>query len=294
MKTEKHFSIKNFMASYYPSDLSKKGNEIVFLCLDESHTFPENPFQIHFYMIIAGLRGRCRIKAGSHEFLIKTNSISIIPAATWIGMEKTAEAFEAQAILFDQDFLKKGLANHEILNDLLFINPHYPPTFPLKRKQVADFVYQFGKIAEEVSRQAPFGMEMIRLYLLQILYEYNRICEICLLNSDTTINRKFQIMHRFRKLVDEQFKTHKMVADYAQQMHISPKYLSECVMEHLGHSALKVIQNRILQEAEISLSYTNKSIKEISNELNFGSPTHFARFIQLHTGKTPTEFRKQP
>ncbi|MDH6252556.1 AraC family transcriptional activator of pobA [Chryseobacterium sp. H1D6B] len=292
MKTGKPLNIKNFIEDYYPYDPSKKDDKIFFLSLDETKTFSVENILIHFYMVIIGIKGKCAIKTGPHEFLIKANSITIVPESAWLSIEKPNEAFEAKVLVFDKDVLKKGWTSSEVLNDLIFINPHYAPIFPLKRKQTADFVYKFNKISQEIDRKDPFGVEMIRLYLLQILYEYNRICEICLLNSDTTINRKFQLMHRFRQLVDEQFKTNKTVAAYADQMNITPKYLSECVMEHLGHSALKVIQNRILQEAAIFLSYTDKSIKEISNELNFGSPAHFSRFIHQHTGKNPTDLRK--
>ncbi|WP_345990586.1 helix-turn-helix domain-containing protein [Chryseobacterium sp. Chry.R1] len=294
MKEEHELNIVSFVGRYFNYILPEKEMDIVCLSVSGREIIPLEGNRIHFYMIIIGVKGKTRIKAGSHQFLIMPNSVSVIPAESWVALEKPQKTFDAKFIFFEPSFLKKGWAYNHVLNDLMFINPNYPPTFPLKGKQQKDFLYKLNKISQEIDTEAPFGMEMIRLYLVQILFEYNRICEICLLNSDTSINRKFQIMHRFRQLVDLQFKDNKTVASYADQMNITPKYLSECVAEHLGYPALKVIQNRILREAEVLLKYTEKSIKEISNELQFDSPTHFSRFIQHQKGKTPTELRQQP
>ncbi|MFZ4863337.1 AraC family transcriptional regulator [Sphingobacterium sp. Mn56C] len=252
------------------------------------------PTQVQFYVVILGKSGRCRINVGGHKFVIKPNTVSIIPDMCWVAAHSPEPDFQAKVLLFESSFLKMAWTKASVLDDLLFINPNYPPVFPLLRSKYRDFMYKFDKISQEIEDNSAFGIDMIRLYLLQMLYDYNRICELCLLNSETRINRKFQVMHQFRQLVEQQFRIHKTVAAYADQLFISPKYLSECVVEQLGYPALKFIHNRIMQEAEYLLKYTHKSIKEIATELNFDTPTHFSRFFAQHNGVRPYTYRTLP
>jgi len=44
-------------------------------------------------------------------------------------------------------------------------------------------------------------------------------------------------------------------------------------------------------EAKRNLSFSKKSIKEISYELGFEDPAYFSRFFKNHTGAGPQEFR---
>lgn len=246
-----------------------------------------------FYIVILGIKGRRKIEVEGHQFVIKPYTISIIPAQSLLCVASAEEEFEAQVLFFNEVVLKGSWMQNTVLEDLMFINPDYPPTFPLQNIKSDEFKYRIQKIAQEIKDNVAFGLDMIRLYLLQILYDYNRICEVCLLNSDSSINRKFQIMHQFRQLVDKQFKEHKKVSFYADQLFITPKYLSECVVDQLGYPASNLIYNRILQEASYLLRFSNKSIKEIAFELKFDSSTHFSRFFTLHEGIRPLKFRME-
>ncbi|HRB73210.1 MAG TPA: AraC family transcriptional regulator, partial [Flavobacterium sp.] len=145
---------------------------------------------------------------------------------------------------------------------------------------------------EEQNKTNPFFLDMIRLYLVQILFDYNRVCEICLLNSTTNMNRQFQIVHKFRKLIDLHFATLKTVKEYADLLHITSKYLSECTKQQLGYSAIDLIHQRILLESEFLLRYSELTIKEISIFLNFDTISHFGRFFKAQKKQTPSEYRQ--
>jgi len=48
-----------------------------------------------------------------------------------------------------------------------------------------------------------------------------------------------------------------------------------------------------LEKAKENLVNTSKSVKEISNELNFESPHYFSRLFKEKMELTPQEFRKR-
>ena len=53
-----------------------------------------------------------------------------------------------------------------------------------------------------------------------------------------------------------------------------------------------LIRQRVLTEAKRALVFTGQPIHEVSYDLGFTDPSHFARFFRKQTGTTPQEFRE--
>lgn len=100
-------------------------------------------------------------------------------------------------------------------------------------------------------------------------------------------------MYEFRKAVDKHFYELKSVKEYADLMCLSPKYVSECVKNQTGLSALTLIQNRIMLEAELLLKYSQLSIKCISDQLGFASTSAFSRFFKGIKGISPVHYQNK-
>lgn len=249
---------------------------------------------LNFQTVFLCTAGSCTTTVGPHRYLSASHSLSVIPAHTTFSISVISKDFKAYLLLFKPDFLKKGFVRTEIMEELLYISPEYAPIFDLNTADFTDTLYKITKIKEENDQQSPFCTEVSRLYILQILYGYNRVCELCLINSDKLINRQYQILYQFRKLTDKHFSTLKTVKEYAGLMNLSAKYLSECVKNHTGTAALSLIQNRIILEAEQLLNYSTLSIKSISYQLGFSSVASFSRFFKGLKGISPAEFRTKP
>ncbi|TJZ60084.1 helix-turn-helix domain-containing protein [Sphingobacterium olei] len=254
---------------------------------------PIDAVKLNFHLVILSTKGKCDITVGHHDFSIESSAISIVPPHTVFSVKHFSNDFDAYFLLFKSDFVKKGFVKSEIMEELLFINPDYPPIFNLEEKDFNDTRYKFRKIKEETENQSPFCLEVSRLYVLQILYDYNRVCEICLLNADKLINRQYKVMYEFRKLVDKNFHRFKTVKEYADLMCLSSKYVSECVKNQTGVSALTLIQNRIVLEAELLLKYYQLSIKCVSDKLGFASTSTFSRFFKGIKGVSPVHYQSK-
>ena len=68
-------------------------------------------------------------------------------------------------------------------------------------------------------------------------------------------------------------------------------YLSTCFKKETGVSALKHIQQKMLDIAKERVFDVTKSISEISYELGFPYPQHFSRLFKKVVGVTPNEYR---
>lgn len=291
---ETRITIHYFVQHYFNQQHTSRVEEIDLYVQKIDNRFQEIAVsKFDFYTLLLGIKGKATLGAAHHIFELNQHSISILPPDTICKMEHLTDDFEAYIVVFTPDFLKKGAITSEIIDELLYINQEYPPVFEVEPLLFTSLYHKFTEIEKEAGKESPFYLEMIRLYLLQILYDYNRVCEICLLNSQKNINRPYQIVYEFRKLVDLKFRELKTVKEYADLLFITPKYLSQCVKEQTGGSAIHIIHKRIVLEAELLLNYSASSIKEIADLLRFDSASHFSRFFKNIKAQSPGQYRNK-
>ncbi|PZR25418.1 MAG: hypothetical protein DI535_18270 [Citrobacter freundii] len=97
----------------------------------------------------------------------------------------------------------------------------------------------------------------------------------------------------FLRLVARDFKSKKMVADYAGIMHLSPNYLNKLVKKITGFPASYHIQQQILAEAKKQALNRDHSMKQIAYSLGFENVFHFSRFFKVNTGINFSQFKKE-
>lgn len=79
--------------------------------------------------------------------------------------------------------------------------------------------------------------------------------------------------------------------DIAERFKINKNYLCKIFKEETGMGLTDFIQTNKVNMAKEMLCYTDKSIVEIANYLNFCSQSYFQKVFKKITGKTPVEFR---
>lgn len=69
--------------------------------------------------------------------------------------------------------------------------------------------------------------------------------------------------------------------------------MNTLIKEHTKQTSKEIIDNRLLQEVKTELRYSNKTIAEISNDLNFSEPSNLTRFFRKIEGVSPSRYRKK-
>ncbi len=82
------------------------------------------------------------------------------------------------------------------------------------------------------------------------------------------------------------------VSAIAQQLHISPNYLTSLLRVLLGKATQTYVQEKIVDKAKEKLSTTTMSVSEVAYELGFQHPASFNKLFKKHTALTPSEFKK--
>ncbi|MFD2146108.1 helix-turn-helix domain-containing protein [Mucilaginibacter antarcticus] len=133
----------------------------------------------------------------------------------------------------------------------------------------------------------------------ELLYRYFRIFLIHVsskLHTHLQTERRprnLEIINNFKFLVEENFKTKKMVAEYAEAMSVTPNYLNEVVKKCTGYSAGHHIRQRIAKEAQWQAMNSNSCMKGIAYDLGFYDLAHFSKFFKNTTGVNFSQFKSQ-
>lgn len=77
----------------------------------------------------------------------------------------------------------------------------------------------------------------------------------------------------------------------AEELHVSPVYLSDLLKTHTGKSTQQHIHDKLIEKAKEKLTTTNLSVSEIAYELGFEHPQSFSRLFRIKTNLSPMEFR---
>lgn len=101
-----------------------------------------------------------------------------------------------------------------------------------------------------------------------------------------------RLVRRFCDLVAKNIGSGKSMADYAEILNVTPTHLTRVCKETAGLTAADILVQSQLHEARTRLATSGTSFKAISKELGFGSPAYFTRFIQQHSGMTPSRLRQ--
>ena len=102
---------------------------------------------------------------------------------------------------------------------------------------------------------------------------------------------KRRIADKFMRLVEQSDGRIRRVDDFATQLNVTPKYLSTVLKEVMNRRPSTFIQLYTMKAIEHRLRYTDMTMQEISNDLNFPNPSCFGKYCKEHLGMTPLEYR---
>lgn len=101
-----------------------------------------------------------------------------------------------------------------------------------------------------------------------------------------------KLYRRFLFLVTSNVDGHRSVKSYADELCVSPKYLTSVCRQHGSMAAGEIITTSLVSRIKQLLLYSDLSVKEIATQLNFDNLSFFGKFVKKHLGHSPVNFRK--
>lgn len=166
----------------------------------------------------------------------------------------------------------------------------------LSEKEEKNIVEIFQKIEEEYQHIDRHTQDIILSQIDLLLNYSNRFYERQFITRKAV---NHDILTRVEMLLNEYFgskssleKGLPSVEALADQLHLSPHYLSDVLRSLTGQSAQQHIQEKLIEKAKEYLSVTNFSVAEIAYQLGFEHPQSFNKLFKKKMNVSPLEFRQ--
>lgn len=121
----------------------------------------------------------------------------------------------------------------------------------------------------------------------QIRGELTDIDEI----KDKTLSRGDLLFMNFCEILLEDNRNERNVKYYADRLYVTPKYLSSVCHSLSGKTATQLINSVMTERIKYLLEYSDLTIKEISQQLDFPCLSFFGKFVKKHLGMSPKKYR---
>ena len=108
--------------------------------------------------------------------------------------------------------------------------------------------------------------------------------------ADTGLHGK-KLADRFMQLAEQSDGRIRRVDEYAKMLHVTPKYLSKLLMETMNRRPSEMVCFFTLQAIENRLRFTDMTMQQIADDLQFPNASFFGKYFKEHTGMTPVEYR---
>ena len=252
---------------------------------------PRDPRKMSFILIGLCTKGQINYRMDTEEQTVEAGDLLVVSERHIIEEYKPSEDMEGLCIMMSVDFFHDIIKSvHDVSS--LFVFTRMKPVMKLQKEEIETFKEYFQVIKQKLSdSHNHFRKDLIRTLMLAMFYDVGNVI-YRVKNFNESLMSSEKVFTAFLKMVEENCRKERRVAWYAQQLQITPKYLSQAVKRVSGRAAVEWIENYVTMELRVLLKNSSLSIKEIANEMNFPNQSFLGKYFKEHTGMTPSAYRK--
>jgi AraC-like DNA-binding protein len=251
-----------------------------------------------FYSIMFKNYCKNKIKYGRKAIDFQDGNLICIAPNQTIDMDNEEEEREDKmgwGLFFHPDLIRATTLN-EKLKDYTFFNYEISEALHLSDKEKGVLYECVQKIQAELQENIDVYSQYIIVSTIELLLNYcsrfyGRQMITRSQNNKLTINQIESILTHYFSANTIQEQGLPTVKYLAEQVHLSPSYLSDLLKKETGKNAQEHIHFYLIEEAKNLLLNSEKNVNEIAYNLGFEYPQYFNTLFKKKTGRTPKEFR---
>jgi AraC-like DNA-binding protein len=236
--------------------------------------------------------GRILVEVGGKQQVkVHPGQLLLIPAGKLVDPMLVSTDVEASALLVSDRILKSVLGNQiNIWNKAMYMKEIYVIECSNWLTGIQDYTRSVFHKEQTPVLLHEIIVSFLRTLLLMVCEELLGHDDMSLVDDSSSIHDK-EIFNQFLQLLSKQEQKRKRVSFYANQLNISPKYLSSVAKKVSGKNPMRWITESTMQDCYSLLTETDMSIKEISNKLGFPNSSFFSQYFREQAKVTPLEYR---
>jgi AraC-like DNA-binding protein len=260
--------------------------------ISDAHTTQE-PTRLNFILMALCLKGQAKYNIDTKEQTVKAGDLLFISERHIVDNYSASADFECLCIMVSTEFYHGFVQSVQNVSSLLLFSMNNP-VVALTPSEVQVFSNYFHTIREKITNTGHHYREnLVKALLLAMFYDMSNVIYRVEQQGKKPQMRADALFSQFIRLLEQNFRSIRRVSWYAEQLFITPKYLSEVVKQTSKRTPNEWIDSYVILEARVLLKTTTMSIKEIADELHFPSQSFLGKYFKEHVGVSPSEFRKQ-
>mgnify|MGYP002622661277 CR=1 FL=1 len=254
---------------------------------------PREPTRMNFILMALCKHGKAQYSIDTREQTVKPGDLLFISERHIIDNYMASPDFECLCIMVSTAFYHGFIQNVKNVSSLLLFSMNNP-VVSLTPREIQVYSNYYQTIREKMSDQEHhYRTELVKALLLAMFYDMSNVIWRVEQNSQKSQTRADVIFAHFIRLLEKHFRQERRVSWYAEQLCITPKYLSEIVKNVSKRTPNEWIDNYVVLEIRVLLKNSTKSIKEIAEELQFPNQSFLGKYFKEHVGISPSQYRKE-
>lgn len=247
------------------------------------------------YMILACDSGRLDVDVNGAKQHLETFEALILPPHTRLSNHMGSPDVRCDLAIIATATVKRLLGAHaEEWDRCLYVyKTNHIVTNDEEREQFAGYVSTLSFKLRQQQRR--YHKEVIESILRSILFDYLEMMMAAVPQVETETTAEGQrnvLFRRFLELLTTRHVKHQLVDTYAQELCVSPNYLTKVCRDVTGKTALQWVREYTEADIRYYLLNTDMSVKEICDDLGFPNLSFFGKYCRRAFGMSPNEFRK--
>ncbi len=253
---------------------------------------PREPTRMNFILMALCKHGKAQYSIDTREQTVMPGDLLFISERHIVDNYMASPDFECLCIMVSTEFYHGFIQNVKNVSSLLLFSMNNP-VVSLTPCEIQVYSNYYQTIREKMSDQDHhYRTDLVKALLLAMFYDMSNVIWRVEQQGTKSQSRADVIFAHFIRLLERHFRQERRVSWYAEQLCITPKYLSEIVKNVSKRTPNEWIDNYVILEIRVLLKNSTKSIKEIAEELQFPNQSFLGKYFKEHVGISPSQYRK--
>ena len=251
--------------------------------------------KIDFNVVATCITGRMLLEVSGQSITVNAQQIFVCTSHVVISNIMMSPDFECKMMCLSDRLLRSILQSQMMIWNNMLYKQHYSIIdIPSDRFGLyIELRYQW------LNEDNPFKREilisLLRGALLELCHQLMRKDKAQKSGEDFPQegnSRMETLFHQFLKNIARRRIKKLSVSEYADELCITPKYLSTVCRTVSGKSPTEWISEHVIGDITHYLKNTELTASQIGIELGFPNASFFGKYVREHLGMSPNEYRK--
>ena len=268
--------------------------DILVADLNSQDVFLNDPVRVNALQVLLVLEGSIDLSIDYVLFQASTNTVVTIMPTHITKVMKYSPNFKGRLMAVSRAFLEQSMMPNHSSSMIQYMKIRKKPAILLQESEIKTLDECMLRLRQTILQTSHHLQRLlIQNTLMGFFIEMGNIfSERKEYNTPPSLTRKEELFESFLRILYMYCKEQHVVSFYAEQLYITPQYLSLILKELTGRSANKWIDEALMQEAKILLKAPQATVQQVADALHFSDQSTFGKFFKKHAGMSPMEYRK--